>query len=320
MGIIDTAGKKYFSDNSIFADVFNYLLHDGKQVIKPESLRELDTTEIIVPYGNESILPVKKVRDLLKLWSVMTDDEIVYVMLGAELQSSTHYAMPVKKCLYDMLSYASQVEEARKSYKKDIDKTSDKSYHSDSRKIKLSSPEFLSGFRKGDKLVPIITVTILLSEDEWDGPHNLHDMFESKYKDLLKYIPDCPINLISPANMDESDFDKFNTELGFALNVLKNQKSGLAEVIKATNHSKITIDTANFLNITAKLDLEYEQNEEMVDMCKAMEDYTLQQKVIGSIETMRELGTSDDKIISIVKKLFGVSDDYVLALLTPQTA
>lgn len=68
-----------------------------------------------------------------------------------------------------------------------------------------------------------------------------------------------------------------------------------------------------------KLNLEYEQNEEMVDMCKAMEDYTLQQKVIGSIETMRELGMSDDKIISIVKKLFDVSDDYVLALLTPQT-
>ena len=31
MGIIDTEGKKYLSDNKIFADAFNYLVYGGKQ-------------------------------------------------------------------------------------------------------------------------------------------------------------------------------------------------------------------------------------------------------------------------------------------------
>jgi hypothetical protein len=36
-------------------------------------------------------------------------------------------------------------------------------------KIRLTSEEFLSGFRKGDKLIPIITATLLLSDEEWKG-------------------------------------------------------------------------------------------------------------------------------------------------------
>lgn len=37
--------------NNIFADAFNYLIYDGKPVVAPEQLRELDTTEIALPFG-----------------------------------------------------------------------------------------------------------------------------------------------------------------------------------------------------------------------------------------------------------------------------
>jgi len=33
-------------------------------------------------------------------------------------------------------------------------------------KIRLTSEEFLSGFRKGDKVIPIITAIVLLSNEE----------------------------------------------------------------------------------------------------------------------------------------------------------
>ena len=49
MGAIDTEGKQYLSNPVFFADAFNYLLYDGEQVINPEELRELDTTELTVP-------------------------------------------------------------------------------------------------------------------------------------------------------------------------------------------------------------------------------------------------------------------------------
>ena len=45
MGRKDTLTKEYMSQNDIFADVFNYLLYDGKPVIQPEHLVDKDSTK-----------------------------------------------------------------------------------------------------------------------------------------------------------------------------------------------------------------------------------------------------------------------------------
>ena len=192
MGAMDTEGKQYLSNPVFFADAFNYLLYDGKQVIKPEALRELDTTELAVPYGNNARVPVQKYRDLLKLWNAMMDGNAIYVILGAELQDKVHYGMPVKDGLYDMLGYSKQIAEIRRSHKK-----KDAAGHKAAAnkkdaaagegeitvengilKIKLTSEEFLSGLRKDDKLIPIITAVVYFGEKPWDGPRSLYDMLD----------------------------------------------------------------------------------------------------------------------------------------------
>ena len=70
MGKVDTATKAYMRKNNIFADAFNYLIYDGKPVVNPEQLRELDTTEIALPFGpqenGQSNDLVQKYRDILK--------------------------------------------------------------------------------------------------------------------------------------------------------------------------------------------------------------------------------------------------------------
>ena len=66
MGKLDTETKQYMSRPAIFADVFNYLIYGGRQVIKPEMLHSVDTTEVAVPYGNNAKVPVQKHRDILK--------------------------------------------------------------------------------------------------------------------------------------------------------------------------------------------------------------------------------------------------------------
>lgn len=53
MGRPDTLTKAYMGRSGIFADVFNQFLYQGKQVILPEKLTELDMTKIVVPYGEE---------------------------------------------------------------------------------------------------------------------------------------------------------------------------------------------------------------------------------------------------------------------------
>ena len=55
MGYADTVTKEYMRNNAVFADAFNYLIYDGAQVITPEQLHELDTTEIAIPFSTENV-------------------------------------------------------------------------------------------------------------------------------------------------------------------------------------------------------------------------------------------------------------------------
>ncbi len=49
----DTLTKQYIKDKKVFASAFNYFLYEGRQVIHPEQLRVVDTTEVVVPYGED---------------------------------------------------------------------------------------------------------------------------------------------------------------------------------------------------------------------------------------------------------------------------
>lgn len=46
---LDILAKEYMKRPSIFADVFNQYLYQGRQVIAAEALTEPDTTELAVP-------------------------------------------------------------------------------------------------------------------------------------------------------------------------------------------------------------------------------------------------------------------------------
>ena len=114
LGKIDSMAKDYFKDPVRFAATFNYLMYGGDPVIDPDGLTPLDSTEVKVVAND---LPVQKYRDLLNQWGVMEDGQMVYVLLGAELQAYVHYAMPVKDCLYDAINYATQVSMIGQKYK-----------------------------------------------------------------------------------------------------------------------------------------------------------------------------------------------------------
>ena len=321
MGIIDTESKKYLSIDRIFADAFNFLIYDGEQVIKPENLRPVDTTEVAVPYGNGARVPIQKYRDILKIWAAMEDDTAVYVLLGEEAQANVHYAMPVKNMMYDGINYASQVDEARRSYNKknQEDRAGEVIFEDNQVKIKLTPEEFLPGFRKGDKLMPIITAVVYLGPDEWDAPTSIHEMLKVPDKRLLRVIPDYFINLIAPADIEDEDFDKFHTDFGFAMKVIKHQKDTATEIIEATNHRKIDRSTAEFLNTVVNLNLVYEEPKEevTVDMCKAMEENNKKREVIGAIKAFRVMGTKENDIIAAIVKEFSVTSEYVKALMQP---
>jgi hypothetical protein len=52
----DTLTKEYMSDYERFADVFNYFIYKGKEVIESEKLHELDPTVIALPMAMKAFL------------------------------------------------------------------------------------------------------------------------------------------------------------------------------------------------------------------------------------------------------------------------
>ena len=320
MGVIDAEGKKYFSNNKIFADAFNYLIYDGEQVIQADKLREIDTAEQAIPYGNGTKAPTQKYRDILKLWNVMTDDKAVYVVLGVELQDKVHYGMPVKNGLYDFLGYSKQIEEIKHSFgrKRKSKSCGEFVAEEETLKIKLTSEEFLSGLRKNDKLMPIITVVFYLGDKPWDGPKSLHDMLNIHDDFLRKYVPDYRINLISPLDMDDEEFAKFKTDLGFAMNIIKHQSDSIDKIIGDTKGRTIDRDTAIFVNTVSSLKLEYEEEKGDVNMCLAMEKKEKRDRIIGTIEGFRHVGMSETDIIEKIIKMYQVTREYVCELLAQE--
>ncbi|MBQ7706310.1 MAG: Rpn family recombination-promoting nuclease/putative transposase [Lachnospiraceae bacterium] len=266
MGKIDARTHEYLSDNRRFADVINYYIYDGKQVVKPDDLHEMDASEIVFPYskGNNKSDVIQKYRDILKCACTMTDNKVNYLILGIENQSEIHYAMPVKNMLYDAEQYTKQVlSKAKKHRKNNI-------YNN-----MITSGEFLSGFYKDDKLVPVITIVVFWSADEWDGPKDLHSMMETDDTNILKYVPNYKINLISPYSINDFEFEKFNSSLAEVLKYIKysNDKDALKNILENDKvYESIDRETAELIRDVPGSNLKFEKEKENINMCKATED------------------------------------------------
>ena len=261
MGTKDSKAKEYLSDNTRFSEICNYVLFDGEKVIKPEDLKECDTTEVLSVFGIDKKQIVKqKWRDLLKSVSVKHIGQMYVILIGAEAQTDIHYAMPVKTMIYDALNYGEQVNEAKKRHRKNKD------YR--------SSDEFLSGFTLDDKLTPVITITLYLGTTQWDGPRSLVEMMPQMDERILPFINDYRINLLNP--LEITDFSKFETGLRPLFELLKNasDEGKLNDLItNDETFTRVDVETVAAINLFVGTDIKYDEKEEVVNMCKAWDDH-----------------------------------------------
>ena len=272
-----------------FADAFNFYLYDGEQVIKPEQLKPLDTTAIALPYGEDGkSVPIQKYRDVLKMVTAMTDDHAAYLILGIENQSKIHYAMPVRNMLYDSLQYTAQVDQIAKSHRSEKDKAE-------------SSDEFLSGFYRTDKLLPVFTLTIYWGADEWTAPKDLHSMLTAE-PGMLKFIDNYHLHLITPASISDSDFTKFHSELNAALKFIKysNDNKELDRVLhNDIVYTDVSWETAEVISIMTGTEIPYNKEKGRVNVCKAIEDMKTEAMEKGILETL--VGLVKDGFISLAE-------------------
>lgn len=264
LGVKDTVTTKYMRQNEIFADAFNYFVYGGEQVINPESLEELDTCEVGVPYGGEkgAKQPVQRTRDVIKSVIAMMDKRTAYLLLAIENQSNIHYAMPVKNMVYDALQYAKQVEAAVASHKVSGDYKG------------ADSDEYLSGFMKEDRLLPVVTLVIYFDSKEWSGPLSIHDMFDKRDARVLALVPDYKINLLAPASIEDGDFGKFQSSLKEVLSFIKyaRDKDELKKVLDADESFRhLGREEVDVLNACVGAKIAVKEGEEAVDVCLAIQ-------------------------------------------------
>ena len=63
----DAVAKDYMRNEVIFADAFNFKIYGGRQVVKPQLLRPLDTTSVALLYRDDGKSEViQRYRDILK--------------------------------------------------------------------------------------------------------------------------------------------------------------------------------------------------------------------------------------------------------------
>ena len=261
MGIKDEISTEYMKRNDVFADAFNMLVFDGKKVIKPDELQSLDPNLLTLPFkeDNSKVKSLKRYRDVLKKLIIKKNNDAVFLLLGIENQSEMHYAMPVRNMLYDAMQYCSQIQELSEANHKNSEN--------------LTSSEFLSGLKKTDKIMPVITLTVYFGFDKWDAPKSLNEMFTDTNDAYKPFIQDYKIFVIEPQMPDE-DLNKLDTNLRDIMKFIKysRNKEAWKQFLVDERFRNFNTLAAKLLKTMTNINIKLDETKENTDMCQAMQE------------------------------------------------
>ena len=182
---------------------------------------------------------------------------------------------------------------------------------------KGSSAEFLSGFRKGNRLHPIVTLCVYYGENLWDGPITLADMMEilAKFRPLVN---DYRMHLIQVRESEELHFhnpdvrtvfevsrDIYNKNYDKLQNIYQEETLDpeLGLVIGAITESKELINHA------------LEKKGGSMNMCKALEELKQEgareklkqiiRKKLAKGNTVKEIADALEENENVIQELIG---------------
>lgn len=300
----DTVLKNYWSDNEQFADLFNAVLFEGRQVIKPEELEDMDTEESSVLEHRAYAESIKASRDNIKIQKKSSVYGVKFVLLGLESQEHIHYAMPMRVMGYDYGSYKKQYDSNAKKYKKAEG---------------MEEDEYLSKMKKTDKFIPIITVVIYYGEKPWDGATSLHGMLNIP-EEMANYINDYKMLLVEARQNDLTLHNVNNKDLFNLLQIILERNVPKNEVKeKAIEYSKEHKTNKNVIMTVAgatNIKLDYNALEKGDgNMCTLFDEIAKESEskgravgeAKGIVETGCEFGLSENDILERLQSKLNVS-------------
>lgn len=271
MGQQDLYQSDFYEDKNRFADVFNGVLFNGREVMKPEELENEDSV-IVSPQNGKS--GKKVICDKIRRWR----GRCVSLMV-LESQSYVDYRMVLRVMQSEVMGYDTQRKEANR---KNLEEG-----------IKLVGDEYPSGMKKEQKLVPIITLVLYMGKDKlWDGARSLYEMLEVD-EEIKPFVNDFKLNLFD--YHDWKDFSRFKTAnrlLFEALSCSSDKKK--MEIILRENPEYKVLDLesakaiAGMLGVKIDLDavkVKDGEGKEVYDMCKAFDDHKEEGRMEGEMQT-----------------------------------
>lgn len=265
----DLAAKECLNDDKRYADLVNGLLFGGEQRIQPSDLQEIDSQQWSKP-GKKKKCKYKQVyRDLIK----KTAFGVNFSLIGIENQELVHYLMPIRAMEYDLIAYRKQAAKIAKQ----LEEVNG-----------MSSAEFISKFRKTDRLCPCITIVLFYGED-WDGAKTLHELlnFTDIPDDLRKYINDYPVHIFDILKIENTEV--FRTDLRQIFNFLQcaKNKEKLQKLVEEDcayqqleedAYDMISAFTNEEMFISVKEDY---KKEGKVNMCQAFRELLEDNRLVG---------------------------------------
>ena len=298
----DVVLKNYWNSNAEFADLFNAVLFQGKQIIQPEDLEPDDTDEATLQEHGDSVDSLNLFRDTIKICKKSEKSGIQFVMLGMEHQEHIHYAMPMRVMGMDYSLYKKQYDSNARKYKTSEEMTAD---------------EFLSHMKKDDKFTPVITVVVYYGKEAWDGAKSLHEMLELP-DEWADYVNDYKMLLVEARKSNLVFHNMNNRHLFGLLEILLEQGRNANEVknraIAYADGNDIETCVAMAAAGAAKCNIDYQMlsKKEGVNMGTVFEELAKENKELGKAEgiitTCMELKVSKDDIIQKLKEKLNVSE------------
>lgn len=257
----------YLSQPEVFAALFNGYVFGGKQIIQSEALKDVDgrlrmfLTDGTGKGQKQTYEVMKKERDIVREARI-GDCRIRMAVLGVEHQSEIDYSMALRTPAYDILEYLKQAREIQRRHKRLKD---------------VKGKEYLSKFKKEDRLIPTITLVFYTGQEKWDAATELKELYEgSPYlEEMLPFLLSVPLNIISV--YDVQDTEKYHGSLQKVFELLHYVDDGAAMLSYVKEHEEVysKLDEATMRLLSVLIHLEFpekESEEEDDDMCKALED------------------------------------------------
>lgn len=302
MGKKDIHELHYLEDNRRFADLVNGILFHGKQVVEAEKLEEANS-ELLFPWTKKG---KRVIRDVVKKFF----HEMMICVFVVENQTNIDYHMVIRNFLAEGLEYHRQWKEVERRHQVEKD---------------LSGDEFLSGMKKNEKLVPVITLVVYYGKEKWDAPNNLYEVldFGGYEKELSPYVSDYKINVFDYHDYD--NFEMFVTELKQVFSFVKcaQDKRQLKKLIAENREEYYNIDneTVKFIATITNSErlLSYERDADGgVNMCEALDgilqegiEQGIEQGIKAFVDLCQDFGMSQEETISKALQKFQINPENV---------